>query len=311
MLKKIISGLLLFSVVSAHAATLRQIVVFGDSLSDNGNLYEYMHHQLPLSPPYYQGRFTNGPVWVELLTQKYYPQDSAAHLLDYAFGGSGVEGQNDEPDDTLFTLNREVDSFLLAHQDKVDPNNLYIIWMGANNYFALPDELDASVSDVIWGIHANVDRLIAKGAKYILLLNLPNLGQLPIAREIDAEASLTYCATQHNLAMEKGIQQWQAQNPDVKLMLFDVSKDFADMILNPSNHAMTNVTDTCYEALLDSQAKSKTVLKMVSSVHKKRNAQDACAGFMFFDPVHPSIIVHQEIADKIALLLKAARIRFA
>ena len=56
----------LFSGIVA-ATPLQNIVVFGDSLSDNGNLYEIMKHQLPQSPPYYKGRFSNGPVWVEHL----------------------------------------------------------------------------------------------------------------------------------------------------------------------------------------------------------------------------------------------------
>lgn len=81
-------GLLWSMVIFANP--LNKIVIFGDSLSDNGNLYEYMHHQLPLSPPYYEGRFTNGLDWVELLTQKFYPNSVKAHLEDYAFGGAGV-----------------------------------------------------------------------------------------------------------------------------------------------------------------------------------------------------------------------------
>src|SRR4051812_23986271 len=40
---------------------------FGDSLSDNGNLYALTSRTQPASPPYYQGRFSNGPTFVELL----------------------------------------------------------------------------------------------------------------------------------------------------------------------------------------------------------------------------------------------------
>ncbi|HDV5785644.1 TPA: hypothetical protein RJD83_002616 [Legionella pneumophila] len=44
---------------------MKNIVVFGDGLSDNGNLYAYTNHRRPASPAYYNGRFSNGPVWVE------------------------------------------------------------------------------------------------------------------------------------------------------------------------------------------------------------------------------------------------------
>ena len=121
MFKRFVSILLLsFMIGVVSSATVDQVVVFGDSLSDNGNLYEYMQREMPLSPPYYKGRFSNGPVWIELVTAHYYPNAVEEHLLDYAFGGSGVEGEDAEPDDVMFTLSRQVDSFLLAHHDVAD-----------------------------------------------------------------------------------------------------------------------------------------------------------------------------------------------
>ncbi len=48
-----------------------RIVMFGDSLSDTGKMYGKMRGYLPSSPPYYQGRFSNGPVWLERLTQPF------------------------------------------------------------------------------------------------------------------------------------------------------------------------------------------------------------------------------------------------
>ena len=35
--------------------------MFGDSLSDTGKMYDKMRGYLPSSPPYHQGRFSNGP----------------------------------------------------------------------------------------------------------------------------------------------------------------------------------------------------------------------------------------------------------
>lgn len=45
--------------------------MFGDSLSDTGKMYDKMRGYLPSSPPYHQGRFSNGPVWLEQLTQHF------------------------------------------------------------------------------------------------------------------------------------------------------------------------------------------------------------------------------------------------
>ena len=52
-MKNIFFLVALFFSVQASAVPLNTIVVFGDSLSDNGNLYEYMKRELPLSPPYF------------------------------------------------------------------------------------------------------------------------------------------------------------------------------------------------------------------------------------------------------------------
>ena len=116
-----------FSMV-VSATSLDTLVVFGDSLSDNGNLYEYLKHQLPVSPPYFKGRFSNGPVWVEALLKSYYSSHSTDHLLDYAFGGAGVM-EDDVDSEGLFTLRSEMDNYFLSHNDKADANSLFVIWI--------------------------------------------------------------------------------------------------------------------------------------------------------------------------------------
>lgn len=290
--------------VDVSAASLNKIVVFGDSLSDNGNFYEYMKHQLPLSPPYFQGRFTNGWVWVELLAKSYYPKDWRSHLLDYAFGGAGVLGEEgDFDDDTLFTLNREIDSYLIAHQNKADKDSVYIMWMGANNYLSIPDDMDEAVKDVNWGIKTSLERLIKHGARYFLVINLPDLGKTPAAQEFDAVESLSYCALLHNSTLQKTVEQLQADYPEAKLMLYDVNQMFENVLANPSSYGFTNMSDTCYEAMLD-PSENKSVIKMISTVRSRNLKGDACDGYFFFDPVHPAKLAHQWMAKEMRLLFE-------
>src|SRR3989344_4420618 len=54
---------------ASSAQAYSQIVAFGDSLSDNGNLHALMAQfnvDTPASP-YFEGRFSNGPVAVEVM----------------------------------------------------------------------------------------------------------------------------------------------------------------------------------------------------------------------------------------------------
>src|SRR6188472_1030511 len=52
----------------ASGAMVDKFWVFGDSLSDVGNTYAAAG--APLSPPYSNGRYSNGPVWHEQLADR-------------------------------------------------------------------------------------------------------------------------------------------------------------------------------------------------------------------------------------------------
>ena len=300
---------LLFSTF-VSATPLNRIVVFGDSLSDNGNLYEYMKHQLPVSPPYYEGRFTNGPVWVELLMQSYYPTNSQEHLLDYAFGGAGVM-EDDENDDGFFTLRREMDSYFLTHQDRADEQSMYVVWIGANNYLSMPDDVEKSLADVNKGIKNSLQRLVDKGAQYILVVNLPDLGSTPAARYFDAVDILAYVSNMHNTILKKNVVEFQDRYPAIQWIYFDVKRTFDDMLKNPEQFGFTNATGTCYEAA-DLKSSPKSILKMVSTINKPHLdlKNDHCAGYLFFDPVHPSAAAHKLMAERTKLLFDENGIEF-
>ncbi|MHC5725840.1 MAG: SGNH/GDSL hydrolase family protein, partial [Nostoc sp.] len=66
----IAAGFVLFSFMlptKASAASFDQLYVFGDSLSDTGNIYNATGKTYPQSPPYFDGRFSDGPIWIDYL----------------------------------------------------------------------------------------------------------------------------------------------------------------------------------------------------------------------------------------------------
>jgi phospholipase/lecithinase/hemolysin len=288
------------------AAPLHNIVVFGDSLSDNGNLYEFMKHQLPQSPPYYQGRFSNGPVWVEHLSASYFPNSPDAHLLDFAVGGSGVS--EDDEDDVLFTLRKQVNTYFLTH-DKANADDLYVLWIGANNYLALPEEADKAVAEVNVGITHSIQRLIDKGAQHILLINLPDLGRTPAAIEFDAADVMAYLSTQHNEELYRSFNELKEKNSNIEWLYFDLGTMFKDVVNHPENYGFTNVTNTCSNSIVDDESK-KSLLKMVARVTPKIS-DDACEGYLFFDLVHPTGLAHRLIAEKVRDMLDEAGVVFS
>ena len=118
----------------AQAQDYGRVVVFGDSLSDNGNLG-------PSAPPapYVGGRFSNGPTWVEQLGYTLaHPGGNVNGSIDYAFGGARTDNQASPPGMQVQL------SMYTGAGGTFHGNDLVTVWGGANNLFqAIPG---ASVS---------------------------------------------------------------------------------------------------------------------------------------------------------------------
>jgi phospholipase/lecithinase/hemolysin len=299
------------------AASLKGVVVFGDSLSDNGNLYEYMQHQIPASPPYFEGRFSDGPVWVERLVSTYFPKDSTPHLLDYAFGGAGVS--EDPNTDMSFTLQRELESYLLSHQDKADARSLFVVWMGANNYLGLPLQVESVVNEVNAGLKHSLQRLADAGAKHILVFNLPDLGQSPYARLVSAESLLSEYTRLHNQKLRESVDALRQSNPNVQWLYFDANTMFNAVVAHPELYGIHNVDSMCYGSTLSNEAMlrsdtlsglSKPAMIQVASRVAKQVESANCEGYLFFDPVHPTALAHALIAHDVHRLLNDAGVEW-
>lgn len=312
-MKKIISIILFLTSAVCFSENLKNFIVFGDSLSDNGNLYEYMQHQLPMSPPYFHGRFSDRPVWIEQLAKMYYPSNTSQHLLDYAFGGAGV---SEDPEmELLFTLKHEIDGYLLSHQDKADPDSLYVVWIGANNYLALSESDDHSVDETILGIRHSLETLVHAGARHFLILNLPDLGIVPYARSFGLEEVLTNFAVEHNQKLAVVVDILQHTYPQTKWYSYDVYSKLSDAVQNPAKYGFNNVQDVCYESLMPKSLLPKAtqgyaMLNVASHVRSKGLSGSQCDGFLFFDMVHPTGMAHAIISSDIKKMLDAKGVQF-
>jgi phospholipase/lecithinase/hemolysin len=166
-----------------YAVQVDKIIAFGDSLSDNGNIYAltYAAHQvtsympiIPMGPPYYEGRFTNGPVWVELLAKSL-----QVPLIDYAYGGAWVESAWDSKQVVPFDLGMQVNFYLVAHAaDFHKDKHLFAIWIGANDYVQGREQVDYATTNAIAAIQKQLEWLIYYGGKNFLLINVPDLSQI-------------------------------------------------------------------------------------------------------------------------------------
>ncbi len=126
-----ITAALLYS-ASAAAANFSQVIVFGDSLSDDGNIS--LATAPAVQPPL---RFTTNPgtVGIENVAHEFgfALQPSLLGGTDFAWGGAGVLTNSPGTPAAVPTLTAQVGAYLAG--GTVDGNALYSIWGGANDIF--------------------------------------------------------------------------------------------------------------------------------------------------------------------------------
>src|SRR5262245_3376708 len=184
-----------------------RMVVFGDSLSDNGNL----KRRLMIFPnsPYWFGRFANGPNWTEYIADR-----TGLSVQNHAFGGAVAVNHEDVPSESIIAAIEKGAQFFLTgsvvNQVKdyrerdlraggvvQDPaETVFVIWGGANDYISkepftgeistlLDDPANAAgyhqvVEEAVAALADQVRVLHEAGGRNFVLLNLPDLGKTPI-----------------------------------------------------------------------------------------------------------------------------------
>ena len=110
----------------ASFAAYSQIVSFGDSLSDTGNIFTSTGGAYPAAP-YFDGNFSNGDIWIENLASSLGVAAPTASLVggtNYAWGGARTTeaGGAGQP-----SAQTQVAQYFAATAGITDPNALYTI----------------------------------------------------------------------------------------------------------------------------------------------------------------------------------------
>lgn len=266
------TGFVLFSFLlpfKASAASFSQLYVFGDSLSDTGNSFNATG--IPPSPPYYQGRFSNGPIWVDYLASDL--GLSAQQQTNYAFTGATTGSDNNTPGgQNLPGLQQQIASYK-ATNTSADPNALYVVWAGANDYLG---GNVTSPSVPVSNLSTVVSTLASSGAKNILVANLPDLGKVPIANgNIQTEGLLSAATQAHNLGLSASLNSL-SQQTNTNIIQLDINSLFNSAIAQPQSFGLTNVTDAC-----------------LTSAGVCNNPNE----HLFWDDFHPTTVAHQFVGD--------------
>lgn len=282
------------SLVPAPAgAQFGSVVVFGDSLSDNGNnaiaistnpTQVVTGNSYVPAQPYASGTYSNGPVWATYFASRLgVPlSPSLAGGSDFAFGGARV-GAPGTPSGFPFSLTTQVGQYLSAAGGTASAGSLFVVAGGGNdgrdaltsiasgaNFNAVAAATASAFVAAIGGI---VDTLQAAGATNILVWNAPNLGLVPAVRA--GGSAFAGAATALSSIMNAALANRLAGEPGVRT--FDLFGFQTSAFAQPSALGFTNVTDACGAA-----------------------AGANCSTYLYWDGIHPTTAGHQSIAEAVA-----------
>jgi phospholipase/lecithinase/hemolysin len=273
---------------SSLASTFTSLTVFGDSLSDTGNVFLVTGGTVPAAP-YSNGRFSNGPVWVEYLaTGLGLPSGSAPSLAgggNFAFGGARTSSGTTPVPGLLAQAGG------LWNPLSADPTGLYVIVGGGNdlrdarsaftgNTMADQDGRQAAAEAAVGNLASVMGLLAASGAKNVLLATLPDLGQTPEAVGLGLTSSSSDVSSRFNALIPGLVSTGQSFGLNMSVLdLFGLQNSvMSDALLNGGAvYGITNVFTPCGSFLGSVGA--------------------SCDISLFSDALHPSAKTHELIGN--------------
>ena len=301
--------------VNAQAPVFTQVIVFGDSLSDDGNIAHRARDLVGFSYPssnfnYSDYRFTDDTntspaanlyvgTWHEQLEKTFLGLAVAKNSLDggtdYAFGGATT---NDGAQDrtiinnpfpfgggdftiTIDNMGKQINDYLASHGHAADANALYILWGGGNDLF--DDHSAQSVIDTANRVGGLIVRLANAGARNFLVPNVPPLGAVPNSfGDPTRVLALDYASAIYRDHLNSVIASTKSAlaGSGITIYTFDVWLDVIRVLGQPAHYNFVNTIDSAQGA---------------SGVNPDQ--------YLFWDDIHPTTGGHFELANEANRLL--------
>jgi outer membrane lipase/esterase len=279
--------------LSAAAGPFSSLFIFGDSLSDTGNLaiLSPANAPNPAFGPYDGGRYSNGPLWVEGLATGLGLTGQAAPVFlggnNYAFAGART-GLDATPPGVLaqaFGLwGIGNPSLGLAGHAAADPNALYVVVGGGNDMRDARSAIggdstsrQAAAGAAVSYLAQTVGYLASKGAKNILISTLPDLGNTPEAILLGLSTESRDASFWFNSLIPNLMNYGTSLGLDMNLL--DMAALTADVRAHPGGYGITNTSWPC-----------------AGFVYSNFGGNASCDQSSFSDVLHPSAYAHSLIA---------------
>jgi outer membrane lipase/esterase len=279
-----------------------RLVVFGDSLSDNGNAFSLdPSYFKPPTPPYFNGRFSNGPNWVDYfpsvapsvahfapVTAFYAAQQPNDHATNFAIGGS-TSGDVNVLSTTLQSFPAQIGTYVASLGGKSAANDLCVIWIGANDFAAGLAAGTLNPSVTVENIRKGIAQLSSAGARTIIVIKVPDIALTP---EVMAIPTIVQAARQFvftvNALLEVEILPF-AWLHRITVEIVDINRIFIPLVLNSGRFGFTNSSGFALDP---------------STGGGDTNPDD----YVFWDGFHPTTKAHHIAAEFIYKSIVSSRV---
>jgi len=276
----------------------QRLVVFGDSLSDDGNSFVATKGQVPPGPPagaygetfdgtgaVFLGRFTDGQNWVDYFpgiaeqfgvhippVTAYQQNPNIDSATDFAVGGATSADLNaiDSALGGLLTQINNYGTYIKSHANAAD--DLCVIWIGPNDFdFAA----QIKPTDTVANIKGAIENLYLAGARNFVVVTIADFALTPRVKALGGAA--VFAATQFVvtanvlLAVELPRLAFARQ---ISIDLVDINAIFIPLVLSPASFGFTNSTTPALAAL---------------AANPNTDPND----YVFWDDFHPTTKVHK------------------
>lgn len=300
---------------------IRQVVVFGDSLSDVGT------YKVGFIAQVGGGKFTTnpGPVWPETIglllgarvtpfRQGFGGVSQIVGGTGFAMGGARVSQQPGIGCNPMSTpsglsctaaltipVRQQVTDYLAANGDRFTRNQMVFVLAGANDIlFQLgvlqatpgPDALGAALAAVQQAaveLAGEVQRIIDKGATRVIVLNVPDIASTPFGSAVpaDVRSLIAGMVKLFNDVLAAGLSGTGAE-------LLDYRAEFARVIANPGAYHVSEINVPACDPV-KIEAITEGVEEGGSSLFCSRHTLVQIAApftYLFADSVHPTTLGH-------------------
>ena len=268
---------------------LDRLVVFGDSLSDAGNLNRRTLGVMVPPQIYWKSRWTNGPNWTD-----YVGTALGVTVENHAYGGAQTRTLSLRDRIAVPSSQQQIDDFL-GRQKRPDPDKtLYVLWIGPNNYFNADND---KVEEVVGDIAAQVKKLHAAGIRHLLVGDLLEMAYLPAnphAPALRTDEQYHDITVRHNNLLGETIGRLATELAGLQLISFHAYDINQRTIDRPADFGFIDLAHPCY----DGSASGKFY-------GEKRFCPDYFK-WKFWDYVHPNSKMHCYYASRMLADLAGA-----